>query len=57
MKRKLLTVRTKLIVDGIEGFFIRKVTNFGTSAKVDCPKQYLGRTVYLAICKESGKEK
>lgn len=40
------------LTDEIEGFFTRKVTPFGTSAKVDCPKRYLGRTVYLVVCKE-----
>ncbi|MEM3397399.1 MAG: DUF2080 family transposase-associated protein [Thermoplasmata archaeon] len=25
------------------------MTPFGTSAKVDCPKEHLGRTVYLVI--------
>ena len=38
-----------LEIEGIEGFFVRKVTKFGNSAKVDCPKEYLGRTVYLVI--------
>ena len=32
---------------GIQGFFIRKVTKFGNSARVDCPNEYPGRTVYL----------
>jgi putative transposon-encoded protein len=27
----------------------KKVTPFGTGAKVDCPKEYLGRKVYLVI--------
>ena len=27
----------------------KKVTKFGTGAKVDCPKEYLGRRVYLLI--------
>ncbi|MGP8322249.1 MAG: DUF2080 family transposase-associated protein [Methanosarcinaceae archaeon] len=26
-------------LEGIEGFFVRKVTKFGNSAKVDCPKE------------------
>ncbi|MEM3413627.1 MAG: DUF2080 family transposase-associated protein [Thermoplasmata archaeon] len=26
-----------------------KVTPFDTSAKIDCPKEHLGRTVYLVI--------
>lgn len=49
MKKRPLTVERHLELDGIEGFFIRKATRFGNSAKVDCPKEYLGRTVYLVI--------
>ncbi|NMG83736.1 MAG: DUF2080 family transposase-associated protein [Methanosarcinales archaeon] len=30
-------------------FFVRKVTKFGNSARVDCPTEYFGRTVYLVI--------
>lgn len=44
-----MTSRSELTLTGIEGFFKRKVTKFGTSAKVDCPKNYLGREVYLVI--------
>jgi putative transposon-encoded protein len=44
-----IQAQTHLEIDGIEGFFIRKVTKFGNSAKVDCPKDYLGRTAYLVI--------
>ena len=39
----------RLEVEKIQGFFIKTVTKFGTSAKVDCPKQFLGRTVYLVV--------
>lgn len=49
MKKRFLTVRTHLELDGIQGFFVRRVTRFGNSAKVDCPKEYLDRTVYLVI--------
>ncbi|TDA33569.1 MAG: hypothetical protein DSO04_00480 [Hadesarchaea archaeon] len=49
MKKVPLQVRRRLVIDGIHGFFIRKVTPFGNSAKVDCPKEYLGKTVYLVI--------
>jgi hypothetical protein len=27
----------------------RQVTAYGTGAKVTCPKEYLGKTVYLII--------
>ncbi|MFH1200607.1 MAG: DUF2080 family transposase-associated protein [Candidatus Micrarchaeota archaeon] len=33
------------------GFIGRKVTPFGNSAKVDCPKEFIGRDVYLVIRK------
>ncbi len=49
MKKVPINTQTHLELDGIHGFFIKKVTKFGNSAKVDCPKEYLGRTVYLVI--------
>lgn len=52
MKKVQITKRTRLVIEGIEGFVIRKVTPFGTSAKVSCPKEYLGRTVYLVFIKD-----
>ena len=36
----------------ILGFIEKKVTPFGNSAKVDCPKQYIGKRAYLVICRE-----
>ncbi|MBU3957766.1 MAG: DUF2080 family transposase-associated protein [Nanoarchaeota archaeon] len=39
----------KLTLTDIEGFLVKKVTKFGNGAKVDCPKQYLGKTVYLVV--------
>lgn len=38
--------------DEVIGFFKKKVTKFGTGAKVDCPKEYLGKTVYVVVCKD-----
>ncbi len=49
MKKVELQTQTHLEIEGIQGFFIRKVTKFGNSAKVDCPKEYIDRTVYLVI--------
>jgi len=49
MKKVRLRVTNHLEIDNIEGFMIRRVTPFGNSAKVDCPKRYLGREVYLVI--------
>ena len=52
MKKVPIVKQTRLTIEGIEGFVIRKVTTFGTSAKVSCPKAYLGRTVYLVFVKD-----
>lgn len=49
MKKIALEKKTKLSLEGIAGFLKRKVTHFGTGAKVDCPKEYLGKEVYLVI--------
>ena len=49
MKVIKLNPKTELKVKNIRGFLKRKVTPFGTSAKVDCPKEYLGKDVYLVV--------
>lgn len=49
MKIIKITSKTELKVKNIVGFIKRKVTPFGTSAKVDCPKEFLGKIVYLVI--------
>jgi putative transposon-encoded protein len=46
-----ITRENLTLSDEIEGFIQKTVTPFGTGAKVDCPKEYLGRKVYLVICK------
>ncbi|MBE0525289.1 MAG: DUF2080 family transposase-associated protein [Methanosarcinales archaeon] len=35
----------------IEGFLEKVVTPFGTSAKADVPRKYIGRRVYVIITK------
>ena len=49
MKRVKLHETTEIRVRGIIGFIERVVTPFGNGAKVDCPKEYLGKKVYLVI--------
>lgn len=51
MKRVKIETKNKLIVEDIAGFYKRKVTPFGNSAKVDCPKEHTGKEVYLIIKK------
>ena len=49
MKKVLMNSSNELTVKNIDGFYVRKVTPFGTSAKVDCPKEHLGKKVFLVI--------
>ena len=53
MRRIILSQgRLQLQEDEILGFIEKKVTPFGNSAKVDCPKEYIGKRAYLVICRE-----
>jgi putative transposon-encoded protein len=51
MKKIDINTKTKLILENIEGFVKRQVTKFGNSAKVSCPKEFLGKEAYLVIVK------
>lgn len=51
--RKIELKREDLkLTDKVLGFLERTVTPFGTSAKVDCPKKFIGKRVYLIVCKD-----
>lgn len=50
-KNKKLIEKTEIKVAGIVGFFEKEVTKFGTGAKIDCPKEYLRKKVYVLIRK------
>ncbi len=52
MKKAKIRTQTELRVKNILGFFEKRVTKFGTGAKIDCPKEYLGKKVYVVILKE-----
>lgn len=52
MKKVKIEKASKLTLENIDGFVARRVTPFGTSAKVSCPKEYLGRKVYLVFVKD-----
>ena len=50
LKTKNLQLELK---DDIETIFEKPVTKFGTGAKLDCPKQYLGKKAYIIIRKST----
>ena len=52
MGKVAIKEKSELKIKNIKGFFEKIVTKFGTGAKVDCPKEYLGKKVYLVIVDE-----
>lgn len=55
MARTKVEEAEELTVRGIEGFFEKVVSSFGNGAKIDCPRQYLGRAVYVVIRRPGAK--
>ena len=49
MSKVEIKTKSELKLKNIKGFIEKTVTAFGTGAKVDCPKEYLGKRVYLVI--------
>ncbi|MCJ7698201.1 MAG: DUF2080 family transposase-associated protein [Methanobacteriota archaeon] len=41
-----------ILKDNVEVFYEKRVTTFGTSAKVDAPKKYIGKRAYVIILKD-----
>ena len=52
MKRIPLTTSNEIKVNNIQGYFEKKVTKFGTGAKIDIPKEHLGKKVIILVCKD-----
>lgn len=54
MARKIEIKNKTLILKDtdIEGFLERVVTPFGTSAKADVPRRYIGKRVYVIVTKK-----
>jgi len=40
------------LTDNVEVFYEKTVTSFGTSAKIDAPKKYIGKRAYVIILKD-----
>ena len=42
-------IKSKLVVEPVRLYFEKEVTRFGNSAKIDCPKKYIGKTAIVVI--------
>jgi putative transposon-encoded protein len=55
--RRITVNKGKIVLrDEVVGFIEKRATRFGTGAKVDCPKEYVGNPVYLVICEKRDKK-
>ena len=52
MKRVKIIQKSTLTLHGIKGFLERVVKPFGTSARIDFPKEFIGKKVYVIITNE-----
>ena len=52
MKKVQIVEANEITVRNIQAYMERVVTKFGSGAKVDCPKQFLGNKAYLIIEKD-----
>ena len=52
MKRVKVIEKTTLTLKGIKCFIKKKIKPFGTSARIDFPKEFIGKKVYVIISDE-----
>ena len=51
--RQIKMIKGKMqLIDDIEHIYEKKVTKFGTGAKIDAPKEFIGKKVYVLVRKE-----
>ncbi len=55
MKRVEIVRRSTLTLKGIRGFLERVAKPFGTSARIDFPKEFIGKKVYVVTTDENKK--
>lgn len=52
MRKVKFNQTNEIKVQNIQGYFEKEVTKFGTGAKIDCPKEYLGESVIILVKKK-----
>jgi len=52
MKRVNIINKTTLTLKGIKCFLQREVKPFGTSGRIDFPKEFIGKKVYVIVADE-----
>ncbi len=51
--RRIEIIKDRItLTDEVEAVYEKKVTPFGNSGKVDAPKKYIGKRVYVIVLKK-----
>jgi len=50
MKKIIIHEGELIISEKVSGYFKKRITKFGNGAKVDCPREFLGKDVYVIVC-------
>ena len=49
MRKIRTTIANQISVKNIQGYFERRINKFGTGAKIDAPKEHLGKKVIVLV--------
>ena len=49
MRRIKMTLTNEVQVKNMKAYFERTINHFGTGAKIDAPKEYLGKKVIVIV--------
>ena len=49
MKKINVTIANEIVVKNISAYFEKSVTKFGNGAKIDTPKEYVGKKVIVLV--------
>jgi len=52
MKKVKIITKSSITIKGIRCFLERVVKPFGTSARIDFPKEFIGKKVYVVVADE-----
>ena len=52
MRRIEITAVNEISIKNIRGYFERRINRFGTGAKIDAPKEHLGKKVVVLVLRD-----
>jgi len=56
MRKITLKKGNLTLSDEVISFYEKTITRFGNGAKIDAPKEFLGKKAYVMICEDDSKK-